>query len=170
MANDERSATRFMSDSSIRVNPSMEEPSNWISPSRALLNWDRGTSTFLMMPRMSVNWSLMNRTFSVSQAFLISALLRPGPAASNFNTFAFAAFAITPSGGWDDRRFAQDRRDSSSIPQECKRFLRAEMRNMQDLHILLRTAGARTGLSVAPVQRRKGSSRRKTGSRAPFAR
>ena len=46
---------RLVSDSSIRVNPSIEEPSNWISPSKALLNCERGISTFLMTPRMSVN-------------------------------------------------------------------------------------------------------------------
>src|SRR5437773_2066335 len=79
-----------MSDSSIRVKPSIEEPSNWISPSRAFSNCDRGTSTFLMIPRMSVNWSLRNRTFSALQTFRISDLERPGPEASNLSTLAFA--------------------------------------------------------------------------------
>src|SRR6266498_2427015 len=62
-----------MSDSSIRVNPSIEEPSNWISPSSAFSNCDLGISTFLITPKMSVNWSLKNRT----------------PSASNFRIFAF---------------------------------------------------------------------------------
>ena len=31
-----------MSDSSMRVNPSIEEPSNWISPSSALANCELG--------------------------------------------------------------------------------------------------------------------------------
>src|SRR6266498_233437 len=78
-----------MSDSSIRVNPSIEEPSNWISPSSALSNCDFGISTFLITPKMSVNWSLRNRTFSASQTLRISDFVSPGPAASNFRIFAF---------------------------------------------------------------------------------
>jgi len=53
-----------MSDSSMRVKPSIEEPSNWISPSSAFSNWERGISTFLMTPRMSVYCSRLKRTFS----------------------------------------------------------------------------------------------------------
>src|SRR5687767_501714 len=45
-----------MSLSSIRTKPSIDEPSNMISPSSALANWLLGTSTFLLTPRMSVNW------------------------------------------------------------------------------------------------------------------
>src|SRR6266542_1083199 len=78
-----------MSDSSIRVNPSIEEPSNWISPSSAFSNCDLGISTFLITPKMSVNWSLRNRTLSALQTFRISDFVRPGPAASNFRIFAF---------------------------------------------------------------------------------
>ena len=33
-----------------------------ISPSSALANWLRGTSTFLLTPRMSVNWSRRKST------------------------------------------------------------------------------------------------------------
>ena len=51
-----------MSDSSMRTNPSIDEPSNMISPASAFPNCDAGISTFLLMPRMSVNWSLRNRT------------------------------------------------------------------------------------------------------------
>ena len=90
MAKESRSGTRFMSDSSIRVKPSIEEPSNWISPSSAFANWELGSSTFLITPKMSVNWSRMKRTFSASHTFRISDLERPGPAASNFRIFAFA--------------------------------------------------------------------------------
>src|SRR5262245_41115919 len=86
-----------MSDSSIRVNPSIEDPSNCISPSRALLNWLRGISTFLMTPRISVNCSLRNRTFCASQTFRISDLPSPGPDASNFSTFPFSTLAMTSS-------------------------------------------------------------------------
>src|SRR6266446_3418 len=46
-----------MSDSSIRTNPSIDEPSNMMSPSSAFSNWLSGTSTFLLTPRMSVNCS-----------------------------------------------------------------------------------------------------------------
>src|SRR5260221_5839786 len=78
-----------MSDSSMRVNPSIEEPSNWIQASKAFSNWERGILTFLMTPRMSVNCSRMKRTFSALHTFRISGLDRPGPAASNLRIFAF---------------------------------------------------------------------------------
>jgi hypothetical protein len=55
-----------MSDSSIRTNPSMDEPSNMIAPSSASANWRSGTSTFLVTPRMSVNCRRMNFTLSRS--------------------------------------------------------------------------------------------------------
>src|SRR2546426_2045830 len=51
-----RSGRSTMSDSSIRTKPSIDEPSNMMSPSRAFSNWLSGTSTFLLTPRMSVNW------------------------------------------------------------------------------------------------------------------
>ena len=51
-----------MSDSSIRTKPSIEEPSNMMSPSSAFSNCDCGISTFLLMPRMSVNCRRRNRT------------------------------------------------------------------------------------------------------------
>ena len=57
-----RSGLSSMSDSSIRTNPSIEEPSNMISPSRAFSNWLRGISTFLFTPRMSVNCSRRKST------------------------------------------------------------------------------------------------------------
>src|SRR6266850_2048159 len=50
-----RSGLSTMSDSSIRTNPSIDEPSNMMSPSSAFSNWLSGTSTFLLTPRMSVN-------------------------------------------------------------------------------------------------------------------
>src|SRR5882762_2868982 len=52
-----RSGFSTMSDSSIRTNPSIDEPSNMMSPSSAFSNWLSGTSTFLLIPRISVNWS-----------------------------------------------------------------------------------------------------------------
>src|SRR5260370_5521478 len=52
-----RSGFNTMSDSSIRTNPSIDEPSNMMSPSSAFSNWLSGTSTFLLTPRMSVNCS-----------------------------------------------------------------------------------------------------------------
>src|ERR1700704_6217075 len=51
-----------MSDSSIRTKPSIEDPSNMMSPANAFSNCDAGSSTFLLMPRMSVNCSLRKRT------------------------------------------------------------------------------------------------------------
>ena len=45
-----RSGLRYMSDSSIRTKPSIDEPSNMIRPSSASSNCRSGTSTFLMTP------------------------------------------------------------------------------------------------------------------------
>src|SRR5664280_367672 len=67
MANVAGSGLSSMSDSSIRVNPSIEDPSNMICPSSAFSNWFVGTSTFLMMPSMSVNVRRRNRTPSFLQ-------------------------------------------------------------------------------------------------------
>src|ERR1044071_3048676 len=64
--NVERSGLRYMSDSSVRTNPSIDEPSNVMCTSSASPNCRSGTSTFLVDPRMSVNWSRMNFTCSRS--------------------------------------------------------------------------------------------------------
>src|SRR6266540_4554688 len=61
-----RSGRRYMSDSSMRTKPSIEEPSNMILPSSASSNCRSGISTFLIVPRMSVNCRRMNLTFSRS--------------------------------------------------------------------------------------------------------
>src|SRR5690349_7171790 len=63
-----------MSDSSIRTNPSIEEPSNMMRPSSASSNCLSGTSTFLIAPRMSVNCRRMNFTFSRSARSRMRAL------------------------------------------------------------------------------------------------
>jgi hypothetical protein len=65
-----------MSDSSIRTNPAIDEPSNRVRPSSASANWRWGTSTFLMTPRMSVNCRRMNFTPARSAASRISAFWR----------------------------------------------------------------------------------------------
>src|SRR5216684_5211350 len=62
----ERSGRRYMSDSSMRTKPSIDDPSNMILPSSASSNCRSGISTFLMVPRMSVNCSRRNLTFSRS--------------------------------------------------------------------------------------------------------
>src|SRR5882762_253947 len=67
-----RSGRSTMSDSSIRTNPSIEEPSNMMSPSSALSNWLSGTSTFLLTPRMSVNWRRSEETSCFLAASKIS--------------------------------------------------------------------------------------------------
>ena len=72
-----RSGARSMSDSSIRTNPSIEEPSNIMSPASAFSNCDAGTSTFLLMPRMSVNCSLRNRTLLADASSRISGAVAP---------------------------------------------------------------------------------------------
>jgi hypothetical protein len=61
-----------MSDSSIRTKPSIDDPSNMMSPASAFSNCDVGISTFLLMPRISVNCSRMNRTFNESVRSRIS--------------------------------------------------------------------------------------------------
>src|SRR2546426_10821229 len=66
-----------MSDSSIRTNPSMEEPSNMMSPSSAFSNWLWGTSTFLLTPRMSVNWSRRNATSCFFKSSRMSRFVAP---------------------------------------------------------------------------------------------
>ncbi len=53
-----KSGYNFISDSSIRTNPSIDEPSNIISLSSTFSNWLIGTSTFLIVPRISENCSL----------------------------------------------------------------------------------------------------------------
>jgi hypothetical protein len=58
----ERSGINSMSDSSIRTNPSIDEPSNMMSPASAFSNCEPGTSTFLLTPRMSVNCRRRKRT------------------------------------------------------------------------------------------------------------
>src|SRR3989442_11039970 len=72
-----RSGRSTMSDSSIRTNPSMEEPSNMMSPSSALSNWLWGTSTFLLTPRMSVNWSRRNATSCFFKSSRMSRFVAP---------------------------------------------------------------------------------------------
>src|SRR4051812_15873120 len=66
-----------MSDSSILTKPSIDEPSNVISPSSALSNWLRGTSTFLLTPRMSVNCSRRKSTPNRAASSLMSRWLAP---------------------------------------------------------------------------------------------
>src|SRR5690349_17432461 len=63
-----------MSDSSMRTKPSIDEPSNMMRPSSASSNCRSGTSTFLVAPRMSVNWRRMNLTFSRSARSRMRAL------------------------------------------------------------------------------------------------
>ena len=49
-----------------------------ISPSSAFSNWLRGTSTFLLMPRMSVNCSRMKSTPNRRETLEQVLLARPG--------------------------------------------------------------------------------------------
>ena len=64
-----------MSLSSIRTNPSIEEPSNIILLSNTFSIWLTGTSTFLIVPVISVNCNLIYLTFSSSIVFKISFLV-----------------------------------------------------------------------------------------------
>ncbi len=61
-----------MSLSSMRTNPSIEEPSNIILLSNTFSTCDTGTSTFLIVPIISVNIKRKNRTFSSLIIALIS--------------------------------------------------------------------------------------------------
>src|SRR5712664_1124037 len=70
-----RSGRSTMSDSSIRTKPSIDEPSNMMSPSSAFSNWLWGTSTFLLTPRMSVNWRRSELTSCFLAASRISRLV-----------------------------------------------------------------------------------------------
>src|SRR5437868_11796177 len=78
MRNVERSGLRYMSDSSMRTNPSIDDPSNMILPSSASSNCRSGISTFLIVPRMSVNCRRMNLTFSRSVRSRICAFVSFG--------------------------------------------------------------------------------------------
>ncbi len=81
--------TRFMSDSSIRVNPSIEDPSNWISPSSALLELRARDLDVLDDPE-DVGELESHEPDVLRVADLEDlGLGRPGPAASNFRIFAF---------------------------------------------------------------------------------
>src|SRR5438105_5029376 len=115
-----------MSDSSIRVNPSIEEPSNWISPSSAFSNCDFGISTFLITPKMSVNCSRRNRTFSASQTLRISDFVRPGPAASNLRIFAFGILLSF---------FRKICKILRSFVRKATPFLQGDIENPAGLHI-----------------------------------
>src|SRR5256885_7367159 len=70
-----RSGRSTMSDSSIRTKPSIDEPSNMMSPSSAFSNWLAGTSTFLLTPRMSVNCNRSEDTSCFLAASRISRLV-----------------------------------------------------------------------------------------------
>src|SRR6266705_5685702 len=70
-----RSGRSTMSDCSIRTKPSIDEPSNMMSPSSAFSNWLSGTSTFLLTPRMSVNWRRSELTSCLLATSRISRLV-----------------------------------------------------------------------------------------------
>src|ERR1035437_9727723 len=130
MRNVSRSGTRPMSDSSMRVKPSIEDPSNWISPSSAFSNCERGTSTFLMIPRMSVNCRRRNRTPSLSQVFRISAaftVATPHP--------FFLGFRSRP------RRIGADRWKVNPNPTRCTQT--GAGKRLPDSPVLFSTGGAR---------------------------
>ena len=55
------SGMRYWSDSAIRVNPSIDEPSNQVPCSTDPSSWWIGIVTALTWPMMSVNWSWMKR-------------------------------------------------------------------------------------------------------------
>ncbi len=55
------SGCRYWSDSAIRVNPSIELPSNHVPWVTEPSSWWMGIVTALTTPRMSVNWSWTNR-------------------------------------------------------------------------------------------------------------
>ena len=77
------SGMRYWSDSAIRVNPSIELPSNQVPCVTESSIWWRGIVTALTMPRMSMNWSWTNRM----------------PLAFAFSIFAMAS-ADGPSDTW----------------------------------------------------------------------
>src|SRR5699024_4759383 len=76
ITNESKSGYKYISDSSILTKPSIEDPSNIILLSNALSNWLSGISTFLIVPSISVNCSLIKRTFSSAICFLILSFVR----------------------------------------------------------------------------------------------
>ena len=91
------SGLRSMSDSSIRTNPSIEEPSNMISPSSAFSNWLRGTSTFLLTPRMSVNCRRRKSTPKRSASSRMSPLRAPVRSVGNSSRLGRSPRRARPS-------------------------------------------------------------------------
>ena len=127
-----------MSDSSIRTKPSIDEPSNMMSPDNAFSNCDAGTSTFLLMPRISVNCSRMNRT-SRSRA--------------SSRTSCFVAPAVSAGSSW--ARSARDRGASARARLlvwsfATRRNLPYDARHCQSIH-------ARFAASDQRMDRRDGS-------------
>src|ERR1041385_4064434 len=90
------SGRRYMADSSMRTKPSIDDPSNMILPSSASSNWRSGISTFLIVPRMSVNCRRMNLTFSRSVRSRICALV-------SFVVFAIGCVDSSQLSGLDPR-------------------------------------------------------------------
>ncbi len=81
-----------MSDSSTRTNPSIDDPSNRMSPASAFANWLRGISTFLITPRMSVNCSRRNFTPAAAASSRMSCAVAP-------LRFVVGSCAMVPSYG-----------------------------------------------------------------------
>ena len=84
------SGIRYWSDSAIRVNPSIDEPSNHVPCSTEPSSWWIGIVTALTWPMMSVNWSWTKRMplalaasiFAVDSALLATCVDASGGAES----------------------------------------------------------------------------------------
>ena len=70
-----RSGCKYMSDSSMRTKPSMDEPSNMHSLSSAFRAWLLVMATFLSVPKISVNCKRINLTSFSSRIRRMSSLV-----------------------------------------------------------------------------------------------
>src|SRR5687767_11154100 len=136
-----RSGLRYMSDSSIRTNPSIDEPSNMMAPSSASPNWRSGTSTFLVAPRMSVNCRRMNFTFSRSTRSRMRARR--------------SAFAIDEPGTQNLEPLLQRKREAVHVGSRTPLPLVVTDDACQRREVNAEPAGHRVGVEIAEAIARK---------------
>src|ERR1700758_4466821 len=127
-----RSGFKTMSDSSIRTNPSMAEPSNRMSPDSALSNWLSGTSKFLLTPRISVNWSRRNATPCSRQRLRISRFVAP---------VVFSIVAVMAQPGWQ----RPERPETAATPRPPQDSVRSDVVVQEEL-VGVRPQGHRVDL------------------------
>src|SRR5262245_46014066 len=106
-ANVDMSGIRYWSDSAIRVNPSMDEPSNHVPCLTEPSSWWIGIVTAFTWPMTSVNWSWMNRMPLSFAASIFAIASVSASATANGTSFRFASVEDVDGQGDDE----SERRD-----------------------------------------------------------